>query len=177
MMNKQTKIIVLLLAVFAVIIAAALLLNRDNMEAGKIAQESRTITVTSAGETLCVLNQETIKSLPAEELEATVRSNGMKPEYALYRGVEIHDFLKAAGIEPGAGDRLHFKGADAYLAVVKAEELQEEGSIYIVYEKDGKDMKSKAEGGEGPYQVVLPDDAFSQRWCKFLSEVEWERAE
>ena len=176
-MNRQTKIIIILLAIFAVIIGGALFLNRDVMEAGKAAQKSRTITVTSAGETLCVLNEDTIKALPAETFEATVRSHGMKPESAVYKGVEIHDFLKSAGMEVKGGDRLYFKGADTYLVTIEAKELQEQGHIYIVYEKDGREMQPRAEGGEGPYQVILLSDAFSQRWCKFLSEVEWERAE
>ena len=175
MKNKQVKIIIALMVLFAIIIAGALFLNRDAIEAGKEAQRDKTITFTSAGETICVLDQETIKGFPSQEFEATIRSHGMKPEYVVYTGVDIHYVLEAAGIHPAGKDRLHFKGADAYLAAVDADELEKEGRVFIVYEKDGQEMEPKAKGGDGPYQLILLDDSFSQRWCKYLSEIEWEK--
>lgn len=177
MTSKQKKIIAALLILFAAAVAVLLFLNRGTMEAGQAAQRDRTLSVTSNGEVICVLDFSALQGLPAETFETTVRSHGMKPEAVTYRGVEIHKVLEAAGIEPKGKDVLYFKGADTYLATVKAEELSEYDTIYVVYEKNGERMALRSENGEGPYQVVLLSDSFSQRWCKFLSEIEWKQGE
>ena len=68
-----------------------------------------------------------------------------------------------------------FIGADAYMAVVTASEYVSREDLYIVYAADGEDLKSKQEGGWGPYQFVAVGDSFSQRWCKYLAEVRIEQ--
>ncbi|MDZ7837619.1 MAG: hypothetical protein U5N58_06515 [Actinomycetota bacterium] len=44
--------------------------------------------------------------------------------------------------------------------------------MYIAIEKDGQPLGDKDSGGSGPYQIIVKKDTFSQRWCKFLVELE-----
>jgi hypothetical protein len=44
--------------------------------------------------------------------------------------------------------------------------------VYIVYAIDNKPLGKKEDGGAGPFELVIKNDPFSQRWCKFVSEVE-----
>jgi spermidine/putrescine-binding protein len=54
------------------------------------------------------------------------------------------------------------------------EEAQNVRNVYIAYQINGEDLKSKAQGGNGPYQLVILSDPFSQRWCKYVNGVEIE---
>lgn len=171
-MTKQTKIIVSVLAVLAAIIAVLLLMSRSGRFLGAQTQEERTLIFTKSSEPILTLTEEDIRALPSENIDATIRSSGARPRPAVYKGVEIHELLKAAGISETEISALVFNGADLYVTKVEARELTEYGNIYIVFECDGEPMKTRAEGGDGPYQVIVLDDYYSLRWCKYLSEVE-----
>ncbi len=171
-MKRQTRIAVITLGALLILICALLLINRPAIEAGKRAQAESTLTFTRGGETVVTLSAGDIRALPHETFEATIRASGERPTPAVYTGVEIHDLLALAGVTPAEGEELLFRGADMYLTEVGAAELSEYGNIYIVYERDGEAMKNRAQGGEGPYQVIVRSDYYSQRWCKYLSEVE-----
>ena len=171
-MARNTKITVITLCVLAAAICILVLLSRSQILAGKKAQEEGTLTFTQDGAAVVALSAEAIRALPSETFEATIRSSGERPTPAEYTGVEIHDLLDLAGVRIRGDGALLFKGADLYLTKVEAGELSEYGNIYIVYERDGEIMKNRAQGGEGPYQVIVRSDYYSLRWCKYLSVVE-----
>ena len=171
-MARHTKITVITLCALAAAICVLLLINRSQILAGKKAQAEETLTFTYEGAPVATLAGEDIRSLPSETFEATIRSSGERPVPAEYTGVEIHDLLDRAGVSVSEGGALLFKGADMYLTKVEAGELSEHGNIYIVFMRDGEIMKNRAHGGEGPYQVIVRNDYYSLRWCKYLSEVE-----
>ena len=41
----------------------------------------------------------------------------------------------------------------------------------FAFERDGEIMKSKKEGGNGPFQLVIRRDPFSQRWIKHVDKI------
>ena len=170
-MKKHTKIIICVFAFLIAAVAVLLWLNRDVILQGQKAQEERSLTFTENGEVISVLYWEQLKELEYETFDAVIKSSGQRPKNVVYTGIEIHTLLDAAGTDYN-GKTLHFIGADAYLAAVQPEEMESVGSIFVVYAMDGQTMKDRESGGDGPYQLVLIDDDFSQRWCKYLAEVE-----
>jgi hypothetical protein len=169
-MKKQTVIVIVCLAVLAAAVGILLYLSRDTISDGRTAQEEKSITFTENGEEVSVLYWEDITALESETFEAVLRSSSARPRTVTYEGVEIHTLMAAAGIDI-SGKSLEFIGADAYAASVTVDEATEEGEIYVVYSADGQQLGSREEGGDGPYQLVIVNDHFSQRWCKYLSEV------
>ncbi|MCR3955246.1 MAG: hypothetical protein NUK57_03050 [Gudongella sp.] len=101
---------------------------------------------------------------------AVVRSSGSKPVETEYTGVWIMDFLKHLGIE-GDFDTITFNASDGYRVMLSGEELKEPGNVYLAYMRDGEDLKSRERGGNGPYQLVIRSDPFSQRWIKHVDEM------
>jgi hypothetical protein len=67
--------------------------------------------------------------------------------------------------------RAVIKGVDGYAVALTSNEVLQDDNVYLVFEKDGKQMKGKKRGGSGPYQVIIRQDQFSQRWCKFVTEI------
>ena len=171
-MTKQTKLIAGILAALAVLIAALLVFSRAGRQTGLETQEARTLIFTKNGAAVLTLTEDDIRALPSETFDATVRASGARPRPAVYRGVEIHELIKAAGVSADEISSLVFNGADLYVTTVQTEELSEYGNIYIAFECDGEPMKSRADGGDGPFQVIVLNDYYSLRWCKYLSEVE-----
>ena len=48
---------------------------------------------------------------------------------------------------------------------------RQKGVSIICIAMDGKALGSKSSGGFGPYLMVIRNELFSQRWCKYIEEV------
>jgi len=64
-----------------------------------------------------------------------------------------------------------FNASDGYRIILSAEEIAEPSNVYLTFERDGEILKSKKEGGNGPFQLVIRRDPFSQRWIKHVNEI------
>ncbi len=64
------------------------------------------------------------------------------------------------------------RATDGYTIALSPKEVKDEDNVYLAYKLNGKLLKRKEEGGSGPYQVIIRKDEFSQRWCKFVVEIE-----
>ena len=171
-MKKHVKIVIVVLAILFILASVLVAVNWGSIVKGNEAQEQRTITVVKNGETIHVFTEAEILSVRSSKFEAIIRSGGERPRSAVYTGVEIRDLLSAFDIGLDDGTELLVKGADAYLASVREDELEAAENVYIVYEIDGKILLPRAEGGEGPYQLIIKYDYYSLRWCKYVSEIE-----
>lgn len=170
-MGKKSRAIIIILAVLFIAAAALLLISRGSILKGLNAQELRTLTITGADGESVTLDMNSISSFPSDSFEATVRSSGEKPKNVVYTGVELSVLLASAGFETENIGYLIFSGADLYTVRVEAKELEASKNIYVVYMADGEQLKTRAGGGDGPYQLVIAGDYYSLRWCKYLSEV------
>jgi len=130
-----------------------------------------TIAITESGETIADMDMDYIKSLESATFKAAIRSSANKPEDVEYTGVPLKSLLEGKGIALDGKTQIVVKGIDGYMASLSMDEFEKK-DIYIAYEMDGKPMKPKGQNGYGPFQLVIPGDSFSQRWCKFVCEVE-----
>jgi len=102
---------------------------------------------------------------------AVVRSSGKKPVETEYKGIELSTFFSSLNIDLKKVKRITFNATDGYMIILDIDEILEPNNIYLTFERDGEIMKSKREGGNGPFQLVIRRDPFSQRWIKHVEEI------
>lgn len=102
---------------------------------------------------------------------AVVRSSGKKPVETEYKGIELSLLFESLGVDFSNSERIIFNAADGYRIILSKDELQESNNVYLTFERDGKYLKSKSQGGNGPLQLVIRRDPFSQRWIKHVDEI------
>lgn len=165
---KKVAVVILIL-VFIVGVTAYL--NVDNLKAKDTMQEKELIVIKS-GEESATLDKESINGLGEVEFSANLKSDGKLAEKHTYTGVLLKKVLDANNIDLSNKEVLIVKGIDGYTVAIGVDEVMEENNVYIAYGMDGKPLGKKEDGGRGPYEVIIRKDPFSQRWCKFLSEIE-----
>lgn len=67
---------------------------------------------------------------------------------------------------------VQFRALDGYASAVTGQEVLTEDNVYLCIYMNGERLKPKQEGGLGPYLIVIKNDRFSQRWCKFVEEIQ-----
>jgi hypothetical protein len=67
--------------------------------------------------------------------------------------------------------KITFNAIDEYKIILSIDEINEPSNVYLTFERDGKPLKSKKQGGNGPFQLVIRRDPFSQRWIKHVYEI------
>ncbi len=112
-----------------------------------------------------IFNHENVILFPS-----VVRSSGKKPVETNFKGVELSTLFKSANIDAKNFDKFTFKGSDGYSIVLKKEEIIEPNNAYLVFERDGEKLKSN-KSGSGPFQLIIRNDPFSQRWVKRVNEI------
>lgn len=167
MKNKKLVIIIIVLAVFILIMAN---LNKRSME---VIGEEGTVTFI-VGENSVKLTFDEITALDHKEFNVTEDTSSSGPTARKYKGVLFKDVLNKAAIsdETIAGSsKIIVKGLDGYVIALPIDEVLSKGKIYLAFEKNGKLLGNMRNGGSGPFQLVICSDTFSQRWCKYVTEV------
>lgn len=102
---------------------------------------------------------------------AVVRSSGKKPVTTEYKGIEMSKLFSSLNIDFSNIKKLTITASDGYRIVLKKEEIDEINNVYLTFERDGEYMKSKKQGGNGPFQLIIRNDPFSQRWIKHVDKI------
>lgn len=110
-------------------------------------------------------------NLNAESFPAVVRSSGEKPVETEYKGIELNVLLAQNNINAADFDKITFNATDGYRTILSIEELNDPKNVYLTFERDGELLKTKKAGGNGPFQLVIRRDPFSQRWVKHVNEI------
>jgi len=165
--KKSTKIVTFSIFVLLIVTACLWVINDGSIHrvVGGV------IVISEDGEMISEVDLEYLKGLESETFKAVIRSSGNKPVEVEYTGVFLKTILEDKKIKLDDKTRIIVKGVDGYMASLSMEEFERK-EIYLAYAMDGKPIKSREQGGYGPFQLVIPGDAFSQRWCKYVCEVE-----
>lgn len=119
-----------------------------------------------------IIESETLyKNTEAITFPAVVRSSGEKPVETEYKGIELTKLLSSLNIDISKSDKITINASDGYRVTLNIEELKEPSNVYLTFERDGELLKSKKQGGNGPFQLVIRRDPFSQRWVKHVNEI------
>ena len=167
-MNKQSFIIIICMAALLTVISVIYF-------AGFISPvgdpEGLTIEIIHKGNVI-EADRDLITGLQGETFNAVIRSSGQKPRETEYTGVPLSGLLLEMNINMENNKQVIITGSDGYVVVVTAEEINEPKNTYIAYAIDGEEIKPRKKGGVGPYQLIIRKDGFSQRWCKYVTQIE-----
>jgi hypothetical protein len=172
MKKRNTIIIVSVSVVLALMVGLFAFLNAGNVGQKKVLQEEALILIISEGKTIGTISLDIFEKIGLVDFSANLDTSDSEPQQHIYAGVLLNDILKKFEINVLDYSSLIVKAVDGYTVAFTAAEILEEDNIYLAVEKDGKPLGTKNTGGSGPYQVIVKKDAFSQRWCKFVVEVE-----
>lgn len=100
-----------------------------------------------------------------------VRSSGEKPVEAQYKGIELLKLFNSLDLDILSFKKITFNATDGYRIILSINELLEPSNTYLTFERDGEYLKSRKQKGNGPYQLIIRRDPFSQRWIKHVDSI------
>ena len=166
--NRTIGIIILILIIITGVFA---FINREMVKDNKEAHENAEIIIKGEGSET-KLSFEDIANLGEEEFTAILDTSDSDPKEHSYTGIPLVNIIEKAGINIEDKKQIIVKGIDGYTIALSSKEVMDKDNVYLVYKLNGKFLKGKEEGGSGPYQIIVRKDEFSQRWCKFVVEME-----
>jgi len=169
-MNKNTKLIMAITAVLVVVVAVFAFLNRENIASKKEAQESGVFFIHAGGEEFTV-TMEDIEALSPFTIVANYKKSGQAASNRTFQGVSLKAVVERMGVDYSRYASVSFLAADGYASALSIAEAMDDGNCYIVIAEENKPLGTRESGGSGPFMMILAQDQFSQRWCKFLLEV------
>jgi DMSO/TMAO reductase YedYZ molybdopterin-dependent catalytic subunit len=166
------KAIMIAVVVLVLVVGITAYLNRGDLAAKKESQQNAYVIIKSGGSEMARVDLEQLQQMNVVDVEANLKRSGKDPEKHVYTGVLLKEVFEAAGIDTNGKDTVIMKAADGYTSAIGMEETLQDDNVYIVFKIDGQPLGTKEQGGSGPLQVILAKDPFSQRWCKFVMEIE-----
>jgi len=167
---NKTVIITILVLIIAVGVFAYL--NAADSEDRLRSQREAEIYIEVGDERMQEVDFDTIMDLQQHEFTETLQSSDSPASDHDYRGILMKDLLEKYDLLTEDIEQIITRAADGYTVALGIGEVMADDNVYIVYEKDGKPLAPKEEGGSGPYMVVIREDEFGQRWNKFLMELQ-----
>jgi len=166
------KTVTLIVVLLVVIVAVTAYLNRGDLAEKQELQEEAQIIFTVNGDETARFNLAEIKEMGEVNFNKELDTSETGPEEQSFTGVLLKNVIDAAGITLQDKQQVIVKAVDGYTVALTADEVQAEDNVYLIYMNNGEFLKPKSEGGTGPYRIVIKEDQFGQRWCKFITEVE-----
>jgi hypothetical protein len=168
-MNKSTKIITITVIILITLLIFFLFLNRDNLDRSKHLYDGQIIEIVHMDDVF-EYDFERIESLKEYSFNAFLNESGKEPVEKEYTGVLLKDILRDLNINDYSA--LTISAVDGYTVIIDKEKIEQDDNVYLTYKQDGKWLKSREEGGVGPFQMVIAKDQFSQYWCKYVTKIE-----
>jgi hypothetical protein len=134
-------------------------------------QEQHSINVNIDGKTETIQAETIYANDESITFPAVVRSSGSKPVETEYKGIELTQLFKSIGVDLSEYTELTFNASDGYRIILNVEEVMEPSNVYLTFQRDGELLKPKKQGGNGPFQLIIRRDPFSQRWIKHVDEI------
>lgn len=166
---KRNKLVITILLLVAAI-GILTWLNQSRMESAVDAMQKETLLV-RVNDIERDFSMEELKELPLIEFNAIQDTSDSGPKKQQFKGIPLKDIVAAVSQGDIKATKVIVKGTDGYTVAMTVKEALMEDNTYLCIEKNGKPMGRKSEGGCGPYQLIIRQDMFSQRWCKFVYEV------
>lgn len=109
------------------------------------------------------IDLELVDKLKKTDFNASAKSSGEGPKTHMFTGLSLKAVLDEAGAKTEGMGRVIIRGTDGYTCALPLGEVMEDDNVYITCAVDGE---------SGPLQLVIKNDRYSQRWCKYVTEVE-----
>lgn len=168
--KKSTWFIICAIAILVICVAVFAILNADNLDE-KNALESNAEFKITYDDKLVTVTMDDILAMEPKEFEATMDTSDSDPTAVTFTGVQLKDILDYFSIDVSGASTYEVTALDGFASALTQEEVMMDDNVYIVIEKSGEPLKTKSEGGSGPYMMVIRSSTFSMRWCKFVEEI------
>lgn len=165
---KKRMIVV---AVVAVVIVAAVLIWLQQKEEA-IALSGGPLALYSDGALVAEISSNDLLDLEGETFTLTQQSKKEGELTLTYTGVALADLLAAYEVDVAAVTELLVVSSDGYFVTVTGDEIRTEDNVYLAYALDGAALASLADGGKGPYQLVIRADTFATRWNQDVVKID-----
>ncbi len=168
-MKKRAAIIVALILILIIVLTISLNFNNANIEKQKQILANAQIVLAYDGK-ISILNRENI-ILYSENFEAVFDTAKTKPTSHMYTGVQLKDLLEKNNVS-FQNKTIIIKAVDGYSVAYSSEEVLAQKNVYIAFMEDNAYLGSRDTGGRGPYESIVVSDNFSNRRCKWITEIE-----
>jgi hypothetical protein len=174
MKKKNLIIVITVLAVLIAVVATAAFLNAGNIRQKREQENEAYIVIKKRGEKLAEIDMDSLKLIGEVDFMADLDTSETGPVSHKYTGVPLIRVLDWVGMETSDEEVVIARALDGYTVAFNISEVKDKDNIYIAYKIDGKYMAAGSQGGSGPFQIIVRKDPYSQRWCKFVMEIELE---
>ena len=173
-MGKGERSIIIILAILLLLTSLGIWYNRQYAREQAALLVAAEILVMEYGQERTRLILEIINNLKVVEFTGQLKSSVMKkPEEHIYTGVPLAELLESAGISWQGKQRVVVRSIDGYAVALKVKEIKGRDNIYLIFKDQGKYLSSYGtKDGQGPYMIVIRGDSFSQRWAKYVCELD-----
>ncbi|HZK38217.1 MAG TPA: molybdopterin-dependent oxidoreductase [Clostridia bacterium] len=168
-MSKKTIFVVI--AILIVIVGIFAYLNSGYIKDKKEMHINAEIIV-KEGDKEILLTFNEIRELGEEEFKANLKSSGNPAEEHSYTGVPLKNVIKKANTDVEDKAQVIVRAVDGFTSAYNMSEVLEDNNMYLAYMMDDELLKGQEDGGDGPYQIIVRKDQFSQRWAKYVLEIE-----
>lgn len=168
---SKNKIAISIVVVLVLVVAVTLMLNKEGLDQRKEMMTNATINLMLDGEEK-LLSFDDIQKMGEEKFEAVLDTSNTDPVTYSYTGVQLKNILEVKGVNLEGKSAVILSAVDGYTVAYSLEEVLLDGNVYVTYAREGEMLKSKEEGGRGPYQTIVVSDQFSSRRCKWLTTIE-----
>ena len=169
-MNKNTKVVMVTIAVLVFAVAALAWLNQGNVAERRAMQESGTFLISIDGNKYAV-TMDDLEEIGPSVIDANYKTNLMPAVQKKYTGVPLRSIFDHFEVDCYEAKSIVFSAGDGYASVAPLADALNGDSCYIVYKEADKLLGTRESGGDGPYMAIFAKDRFSQRWCKYLLEI------
>jgi len=164
-MSKEAKIIALVLIILIPAVIVLAIMNRGNITERIALQESGTFLV-SAFDYTHVVSLDDLLNLGVMNISAHPR--GVERNFT---AVPVMTILEHLSIDPTEGRALIFTSLDGFATSITINEAMDKTNAFVVFEENGEPLGTRAEGGLGPFMIVMALDSFPNRWARYLMEI------
>ena len=170
--NKANRIVYIALALLFIAVVALVLLNRGDPELRRALEENREFLIRVEGEVAATVSLQDLLDLDPQEFTTMFATSVSAPRETTLGGVELRRLIEAFEIDISIAGYFIVSGLDSYYSPLTREEVENEDSVYICFSMDGEILKPQGEGGYGPFLMVIRDERFARRWCKYVESID-----
>ncbi|OQB24013.1 MAG: hypothetical protein BWY11_01457 [Firmicutes bacterium ADurb.Bin182] len=168
---KQSTLIVIFVAVLIIAVGILALFNADDIGVKRELEMNAEFVIKYSDFEKTIGMQDMLDFEPVK-FTAVMDTSVSEPEEVTFKGVELKTICEGLGIDISPAETFEVRALDGYSSALTADEVQSDGNVYICMYMNDEVLKPKSEGGYGPYMMVVKSSMFSQRWCKFVQEIE-----
>lgn len=171
--KKMKKSIKILLIVAGVLIVAIAVLAYVNAQKTALMGSPGTLTFVSDGNILVKYSVEELKEFDSIDFEKTIESSKEDDESGTFTGIPLEKILDEVDSSwETKYKQFIFRAEDGFTTAVYASDLSERENVFVVYAKNGEDLKDRKSKGKGPLRIIVYNDIFGNRSAYYLTSIE-----